>query len=308
MKLSKSIEILCALTCIYENKKLAIMCPVGKVIDSLENFNPEYLASRFSGDVNKAYSIDSLVEIEQMLAPIVNRFGKIPDRSYATIAGIRDSETGEDMPHLKNKIDELYTIEKDLENEGYSTYGVFYVEKNIEKFTDENDIPFSEDRTLIRINSNEYNLYELISYVRDNYINEISSSDIPSLFNECFKDIEYYNTIGKDKVLDISDINKFFNDVEEGSLYIPFARKDKNNNLILGNGKKVELNSINTGEMEFDDNNEYGISVDLIDNEYVFNPVEYVFHEDNQSYSISILEEGEELTTKIINIIEMFRK
>lgn len=306
--MSKSIEILCSVTCTYENKKLAIMCPVGKVIDTLENFNPKYLAKRFSGDINKAYSIDSLVEIEQMIAPIVNRFGKIPDRSYATIAGIRDSETGEDMPHLKSEIDDLYPIEKELENEGYSTYGVFYVEHNIEEFTDENDIPFSVDRTLMRIESDEYNLDGLINYVRDNYINEVPSSFIPGLFNECFMDLEYYKTIGKDKVLTMSDVDNFFENVEEGSLYIPFARKDKDNNLILANGEQIELSSINTGEMEFDETNEYGISVDLINNEYVFNPVEYVFNENNQNYSISILEEGEELTDKIVDIIEKFKK
>ena len=306
--MSNQIEILCALTCTYESKKLAIMCPVGKIIDRLENFNPEFLAKKFSGDVNKVYSLDSLVEIEQMIAPIVNRFGKIPDRTYATIAGIRDAETGEDMIHLKEKIDELYTIEKDLQGEGYSSYGVFYVEENIEKFIDENDIPFSEDRTLMRINKDKYNLYGLINYVRDNYINEIAYSSIPGLFNECFMDLEYYKTIEKIRILNMDDINKFFSTVEEGSLYIPFARKDLNNNISLGNGEKIALTSINTGEMEFDETNEYGISVDLIDNEYVFNPVECVFHKNNNNYSISILEEGEELTQKVINTIEMFKR
>lgn len=306
--MNKSIEILCAITCTYENKKLSIMCPLGKIIDSLESFDPEHLAKRFSDNINKAYSIDALVEVEQMIAPIVNRFGKIPDKSYATIAGIRNVETGEDMPHLKNKIDELYNIEKELKDRGYNTYSVFYVEHNIEDFTDENDIPFSEDRTLMKINIEDYNLEGLINDVRTSYINEVSSSSIPSLFNECFIDTEYYNVIGKDTILNIEDINKFFSSVEEGSLYIPFARKNLEGILTLANGEKIELNSINTGEMEFDENNEYGISVDLIDNEYIFNPVEYVFHENNKNYSISILEEGEDLTNKIIDILERFKK
>ncbi|SDO91608.1 hypothetical protein [Clostridium gasigenes] len=306
--MDKSIEILCAVTCTYENKKLAIICPVGKIIDSLENFNPEYLANRFSGDVNKAYSIDSLVEIEQMIAPIVNRFGKIPDRSYATIAGIRNVETGEDMPHLKNKIDELYNIEQELEDCGYNTYGVFYIEHNIEEFTDENDIPFSEDRALMKVSCADYNLEGLINEVRENYISDIPTSTIPILFNECFIDQEYYNIIGKDRILNMKDINNFFSNVQEGSLYIPFARKDIYDTLSLANGEKIKLNSINTGEMEFDKNNEYGISVDLIDNKYIFNQVEYVFHENNKKYSISILEESEDLTNKIIYIIEKFKK
>lgn len=304
--MNTSIEILCAVTCIYKNKKLAIICPLGKIIADLETFNPEYLAKRFSGDLNKAYSMDALVEVEQMLAPIVNRFGKIPDRSYATIAGIRNSETGEDMIHIKKELDELHTIEKDLEDKGYNSYGVFYVEHNIEDFTDESDIPFSEDRTLMKINSDDYDLEGLINEVRSSNID--LTSNIPSLFNECLVDIEYYNNIGTNKVLDIEDINEFFSSVEEGSLYIPFAKINKNGKLNLANGENIELTLINTGEMDFNENNEYGISVDLIDNEYIFNPVEYIFHNNNENSSISILEESEDLTNKILNIIEKFKK
>lgn len=304
--MNKSIEILCAITCIYEVKKLAIICPLGKITGTVDTFNPEYLAKRFSGDVNTAYTVDSLVEIEQMIAPIVNRFGKIPDKSYATVAGIRDMETGDDMPFLKAELDKLYPIEKELIDLGYNTYGVFYVEHNIEEFADKNDIPFSEDRTLINIPCKNFNLEGLICEVRKTYIDEISVSCIPSLFNECFRDIEYYNKIGIDNICNMQDINKFFNKVPDGSIYIPFARRDIYGKLNLANGEKISLNSINTGEMEFEANNEYGISIDLIVDNYVFNPVEHVFHENSNNYSISILEEGEDLTNKVMTLIEKY--
>lgn len=301
--MNKSIEILCAVICTYEKKKLAIICPIGKMISSLETFNPEYLVKRFSGDINKAYSIDTLFEVEQMIAPIVNRFGKIPDRSHATIAGIRNAETGEDIPDIKKEIDELYSIEKDLESSGYNTYSVFYVEHNIEDFTDEDDIPFSEDRTLMKINIDDYNLEGLINEIRNSNID--LSTNIPTLFNECFIDKNYYNIIGYDKYLGIDDIKQFFNSIEEGSLYIPFAKIDKYGKLNLANGENLELNLINTGEMEFKEDNECGISIDLIDNKYIFNPVEYV---SNENCSISILEDVGYLTNKILDIIEKFNK
>lgn len=304
--MSKSIEILCAVTCTYENKKLAIICPVGKIIENVENFNPEYLAKRFSGDINKAYPVEVLVEVEQMIAPIVNRFGKIPDVSYATIAGIRDADNGEDMPRFKAKIDELYTLEKDLFDKGYNTYGVFYVEHNIEKFTDETDIPFSEDRTLMKANCENYDLNGLINTIRDAYIDTVSSSSIPSLFNECFIASDYYSIIGKDKSLTIDDINNFFINVEEASIYLPFAIEKSKDKVNLATGEEVELNSINVGEIKFNEKNEYGISIDLIDSKYIFNLVEYIFDENNKNYSISILEDGGDLTSKVLDLIEKF--
>lgn len=302
--MKKSIEILCTVTCIYENKKLAIICPLGKIIDNLENFNAKYLANRFSADIDKVYPLESLAEIEQLIAPIVNRFGKIPDKCYATISKILDAENGAAIPKLKNEIDELYTIEKELEELGYTSYGVYYVEHNIDKFVDETDIPFSEDKTLFKINIENYNLDKLISYIRKIYSNTISCEFIPKLFNECFTYSKYNNL--KDKNLNMKDIELFFRNIEEGSLYIPFAIRTTSRNVKLATGEEIELNSINNSELNFDEVNEYGISIDLIDSTYIFNIVEYVFHENTNNFSISILEENKYLTNKVLDFIESF--
>lgn len=304
--MKKSIEILCAVTCIYEHKKLAISCPLGKIIENLESFNAEYLANRFSADIHKVYPLESLGEIELLIAPIVNRFGKIPDKSYATIARILDSESGADMPELKNKIDELYPIEKELKKLGYDSYGVYYVEHNIEKFTDENDIPFSEDKTLLKININNYNLDELINYVRKIYSNNISSQSIPKLFNECFTYSDCNLFKKRDMNLNMKDIEVFFENTEEGSLYIPFAIRNTTNNVKLATGEEIEINLINSNELNFDEVDEYGISIDLIDSSYIFNIVEYVFHKNTNNFSISILEENKFLENKFLALIEKF--
>lgn len=302
----KNIEILCAVTCVYEDKKLAIICPLGKIIEPIEKFDAKYLANRFSGDIDTTYPIEALVEVEQILSPIVNRFGKIPDKSYATIAGIRGVETGEDMKSLKKQIDEIYTIEKDLTDDGYESYSVYYVDSNIEDFTDELDIPFSEDRTLLTIDSGKYDIYGLIRYIRKKFLN-VPEYNIPKLFNECLEHNEYYEIIGREKVLDDTDVKEFYKSVNEGSIYIPFAIKNSENIIALGNGEKFKCGTINIGEVQLSEEVKYGICIDLVNNKYIINQVESVYSESIGMNSICIVEDAQELTLKLIDTIQKFK-
>jgi len=308
---NESIDILCAITYIYRRKKLAIMCPVGRMQQSIKNFDIDKLAVMFNAPIGITYPNDAIWASENMMEPIVEGFGRIPDDSYPMVIGIEESDTEESLDELKNEFDMLYPIEERLKEEGYKTYPVYYVINNIEKFKDSNDFERDDDNIgeIARIKYNEFDLESFIKGVRDILNGKIREDEIPMLLlNYGDGDLEenkyIYESIGKEKILDTEFINEYLTEDNDHAIGIHAGYDNLDGTIEVLNSGSIPRSDINVGEMEFYDDTNFVLTIELIDGYYIFKQCEFV----TSFSSYNILEDAGDLTEKLLDVILKYKK
>lgn len=313
---SESIDILCAITYIYRRKKLAIMCPVGRMQQSIKDFDIDNLAAMFNAPISITYPCDVIGAAENMIEPIVKSFGRRPDDAYSMVVDIEESDTEESLGELKNDFDMLYPIERNLIAEGYKIYPVFYVIDNIEKFKDSKDFERNDDNIgeIARIKYNEFDLGAFIKGGRDTYNGEIDEEQIPILLKyndgdlaenyEVYESMGKYEPYSKIETLDIEFINKYLDEDNDRAIGIFSGHDDTYGNIILLNGENIQDEYINSGEMKFYDDTIFVLTIELMDGYYIFKQYEFT-----SSFSrYEVLEDAGDLTNILLEVILKYKK
>lgn len=304
------IDILCAITYVYKRKKLAIMCPVGRMQQSMNNFNVENLATMFNAPISITYPCDVIGYSEKMIEPIVKSFGRVPDDAYSMVVDIEESDTEKSLNELREDFDKLYPIEENLKADGYKIYPIFYVINNIEEFKDLND--FERDINNIgeiaRIKYEKFDLDRFIKEVRKNYNNKIDEKNIPNLLTynkeSLIENCNIYESIYKDESLSIEFINQYLRESTSNVIEIISGYDNMDGNIVLLNGKSISDEDINSGEMEFYDDTIFMLTIELVDNYYIFK--QYMFTTSFSRYEP--LDDSGDLTNILLDIILKYKK
>lgn len=306
---NERIDILCAITYVYKRKKLAIMCPIGRMQQSKENFDIKNLALMFNAPIDITYPCDAVCVSENMLEPIVKAFGRRPDESYSMIVDIEETDTNESITELKHEFDNLYPITKHLTDKGYKIYPVFYVINNIDKFKDFDDYEKNDDNygEIIRIKQEDFDLESFIKYMREISRSQIAEDQTPALLEWCDEKFEINTDIldnfGANEIIDTEYINKYINDTKDSAIGFVFGFDDMSDNIELITGEKVPYD-FNVGEMEFYENTAFSFTMEVKDGYYIFKACELYL-----SYSnYKILEDAGDLQDLLIDVILKYKK
>lgn len=313
---NERIDILCAITYVYKRKKLAIMCPIGRMQQSIKDFDIDKLAVMFNAPISITYPCDAIGAAENMIEPIVKSFGRRPDDAYSMVVDIEESDTEESLDELKNEFDMLYPIERNLKAEGYKVYPIFYVINNIEKFKDSNDFERNDDNIgeIARIKYNEFDLEAFIKGVREIHKGKIDEEQIPILLKHNDEDLsenyDIYESIGKYdpssklEILDIEFIYKYLNETNDRAIGIFSAYDNMDGNIELLNGESIQYGDINSGEMEFYDDTAFVLTIELMNGYYIFK--QYMFTSSFSRYEV--LEDAGDLTDILLDVILKYKK
>lgn len=304
------VDILCAITYVYKRKKLAIMCPVGRMQQSMNNFNVENLARMFNAPISITYPCDVIGYAERMIEPIVKSFGRLPDDAYSMIVDIEESNTEKSLNELREDFDKLYPIEENLKAEGYKIYPIFYVINNIDKFKDSNDFErdLNNKGEIVRIKYEKFDLDRFIKEVRKNYNNEIDEKNIPNLLTynkeNLIENCNIYESIDKDKSLSIEFINKYLRESTSNVIEIISGYDNMDGDIILLNGKSISDEDINSGEMKFYDDTIFTLTIELVDDYYIFK--QHMFTTSFSRYEP--LDDSGDLINILLDIILKYKK
>lgn len=305
---NETIDILCAITYVYKRKKLAIMCPIGRMQQSIENFDINNLALIFNAPINITYPCDAVGVSENMIEPIVKGFGRRPDESYSMIVDIEETDNNESVTELKNEFDKLYPIRKHLTDQGYKIYPIFYVIDNIDKFKDSDDYEKEDDNygEIIRIKQEEFDLESFVKYMRSVSEDKVGENETPALlewYGEDFglnQDILEY--VDEGEIIDIDNIKKYLSEIEDSAIGFIFGYDDMEDNIELITGEKIPYD-FNVGEMEFYDDTAFSFTMEVKDGYYIFKACELYL-----SYSnYKILEDAGDLKDLLIDVILKYK-
>lgn len=267
--MSRNLEISYSLGYVFDKSKLIVMCPVGELTMSEDDYEMEVEVAFLEDGIERVFEEADIKQAHDTINPLTTFLMK-PTKVIPFVTSIKDEQNKVEINKLMDEFDEEYEIKESYINKGYEICDIYTAYENVIKYIPNENI---DTLNILKIESDKFNLEKFINLVRENLSKSIDKSliSIPmrksNLTDRLFVKIED-NPINKEKLSE----GEILNILEQNSIYVLFGKdiSSYSNGILCANNKIVEEENLDKGDLDIDSTQDFGYIVEKIDDKLTF--------------------------------------
>ena len=303
--MSRNLEISYSFGYVFDKSKLIVMCPVGELTMSEDDYEMEVEVAFLEDGIERAFEEDDINQAHDIIKPLTTFLMK-PNKVIPFVTSIKDEDSKSELKKLMDDFDEEYEIKENYIKKGYEICDVYTAFENVVKYIPKENI---ETLNILKIEENKFNIEGFINSVRENLDDAIDKKLIPtamrksSLTDRLFVQIED-KTLNKD-TLSKEDILKVLN---ENSIYVLFGldTNSHSNDILCANNETVNNNNLDKGDLDIDVTQDFGYIIEKVDENLTFKIANFKHETGNGQKIAQVVDYSGVFKIMMINFVNKF--
>ncbi|MGL5506880.1 MAG: hypothetical protein ACRDB0_03145 [Paraclostridium sp.] len=266
--MSRNLEISYSFGYVFDKSKLIVMCPVGELTMSEDDYEMEVEVAFLEDGIERAFEEEDIKQAHDIIKPLTTFLMK-PSKIIPFVTSIKE-EGKDEIKKLMEDFDEEYEIKENYIKKGYEICDIYKAFENVISYIPKENI---ETLNILKIEEYKFNIEAFINEVRNNLDEAIDKGLIPTAMRKSNLTDRLFVQI-EENVLNKENLSKedLLNVLKESSIYVLFGMdiSSYSNGILCANSEVVNDEELDKGDLDISITQDFGYIIEKIDDKLTF--------------------------------------
>ena len=303
--MSRNLEISYSFGYVFDKSKLIVMCPVGELTMSEDDYEMEVEVAFLEDGIERAFEEDDIKQAHDTIKPLETFLMK-PNKIIPFVTSIKDETNKTEMKKLIDEFNEEYEIKDNYLKKGYEICDIYKAFENVVNYIPKENI---ETLNILKIEADKFDIEGFIKLTRENLDEAIDSKLIPiSMRKSNLTDRIFVQT--DDKLSNKENLNKdeLLKYLEENSMYVLFGLdiSSYSKGILCANKEVVEDIDLDKGDLDIDLTQDFGYIIENYNGNLTFKIANFKHETANGQKIAQVVDYSGVFKSMMINFVNQF--